>query len=79
MKTNAKNQLIGTLAALRESYGNDTKLCDLRDAEFTTGGYVSEAVKAAGYDGGGRAVINQNNWWTLTTLEFSEQVLSVVQ
>lgn len=75
-KTAKRNQLIGALAAARESYGRDTKVCDLPDAELTTGSYLDTAFKLAGYTEAPRAVVNANNWWSLSLWELSETVLA---
>lgn len=48
------------------NYDPTTKLYDLPDHEFETGGLIGEAVKKAGYIDGGRAVINQQNLWNWT-------------
>lgn len=74
--TNERNKLWGTLEALRASWGNDAKLCDLRDAEFSAGGWVDLAVKAAGWTESGRAVVGANSWWSLTTEQFAAEVLA---
>lgn len=73
----ARNQLVGTLAALRESYGPSAKLFDLPKAEFDdSASYVSLALKAAGFLDGARTVVNNYNWWSMTTADFSAQVLA---
>jgi len=46
-----------------------TALCDLPDSEFVTGGAITNACRAAGYDESGRATINQMNVWSHTVEE----------
>jgi hypothetical protein len=76
-QTIARNQLVGTLASLRESYGADAKLFDLPKAEFDdSASYVALALKAAGFFDGARTVVNNYNWWSMTTADFSAQVLA---
>lgn len=47
-------------------------LCDLPDAEFETGGAITKACRAAGYDESGRAIVNQMNAWSLPVRKFLE-------
>jgi hypothetical protein len=44
-------------------------LYDLPDSEFVTGGAITTACRAAGYDESGRAAINQMNVWSSTVGE----------
>ena len=48
---------------MENKYDPTTKLHDLPDNEFITGGLIGEATEAAGYLDGGRSVINTLNWW----------------
>lgn len=47
-------------------------LADLPDAEFETGGAITKACRAAGYDESGRAVVNEMNAWSLPVRKFLE-------
>ena len=63
---------IKTLADLPQ----DTLLCDLPDSEFQTGGAMTVACRAAGYDESGRVTVNSLNAWGMTVAEFSELLSS---
>ena len=73
---NQRNILVGLTAALCESYGEKTPLCEFKKNEFTTGGTVSNVLKHLDFIDGANAVISQRNWWTLTALEFQTEVLA---
>lgn len=45
-------------------------LHELPDSEFVTGGEITSACKAAGYDVSGRIVVNDMNAWNMTVAEF---------
>jgi hypothetical protein len=55
---------------LIEKFGAETQLFDIADAEFVTGGAITEAVKTAGYDVNGHVFVNDNSAWSMTVAEF---------
>ena len=79
MTTIERNQICGTLVALQDSYGSDVKLCDLPDHEFTSGSYLGQAMARLGHTEGPRQVVNQRQWWNLTTKEVAEELIAESQ
>lgn len=59
---------------LIQTHGAGTPLNALPDYEFETGGLITEACKAVGYDESGRHVCNQGSLWNLTVAEFVDRV-----
>jgi hypothetical protein len=43
-----------------------TCLCDLDDAEFVTGGRITDVCRAAGYDESGRKCVNDQSAWGMS-------------
>lgn len=49
-------------------------LRDLPDSEFVTGGSITDACRAAGYDESGRVTVNTLNAWAMTVAEFAVMI-----
>lgn len=47
----------------------NAKIFDLDNSEFITGGAITNACRAAGYEESGRVVINQMEAWSMTVGE----------
>jgi hypothetical protein len=69
-----RNQMIGACTSLRESWGDEAIVCNLPDADFTTGTPMAIAFEAAGFVDSPRTVINTNDWWNLTLNELQEEL-----
>lgn len=54
------------------SLDQDALLCDLHEGEFVTGGAITNACRAAGYDESGRVTVNNLNAWGMTVAKFAE-------
>lgn len=68
MKTMKNESIREALASLNSS----AFLFDLPEEEFVTGGAITNACRAAGYDESGRITINNLNAWGMTVSQFSE-------
>jgi hypothetical protein len=64
-----KNMKTEAIKAALANLDKTAALCDLPDSEFVTGGSITTACRAAGYDESGRATINQMNVWSSTVGE----------
>lgn len=63
-----KTEITNALANLDQS----AHLFDLPDAEFQTGGAITNACRIAGYDDSGNYIVDSLNAWRMTVAEFAD-------
>lgn len=71
-----------TIEAIREALSTLNQraiLCDLPDSEFVTGGAITNACRAAGYDESGRVTVNSINAWNMTVAQLADYLTQPVE
>ena len=74
-KTITRNQFVGCVGCLIESYGSKTKVCDLPKSELDdSASYLSRALKFFGDGDSARTQANNSNWWNLSVKELCAEL-----
>jgi hypothetical protein len=73
-KAETKKMQNSTIPTALSSLDQDAILYDLPNSELLTGGAITNACRAAGYDESGNIVVNNLNAWNLTVAKFAELI-----